>query len=394
MGEAARKEHLFGLPAPIMGAGFATRFIMDAYTRMFYPFTIQLAAGFGLSLTEMGWLLFMRSFVGVVGPLFGMIADRFGRRRMMILALLARGLSAIWLVFTQRWWTALPMIIMGLSLTAFIPAQQAYFGEITPRQKLGRVMGIIEFSWSSVALFALPLVGFAIDSYSWRAPLIGVFVLQMIGAILVWQVLPPDLEDRQGDSLTLSEVGVVFSKPNVLATFFIACMIYSAVSAFITLWGIWLALGFNLDAAMIGLATTGIGVAELVGAVLASMFIDKIDKRFSSSLGQFVLFFGFLLMPLVPQKFTFVFILLMALSLIFEISICSLIPLFTEQETNARGTAMALVFSGIAVGTSVGPPLATMMWQQSGLWGLSIICAVFMLIGSFLTWKYLSTSAV
>jgi hypothetical protein len=35
-----------------------------------------------------------------------------------------------------------------------------------------------------------------------------------------------------------------------------------------------------------------------------------------------------------------------------------------------------------------------MMWEQSGLWGLSIICAVFMLIGSILTRKYLSTSSV
>ncbi len=386
------RELFFGLSLPMVMVGYSTRFLMDTNTRMFYPFTTYMAEGLGLSLEAMGWLLFLRSIVGVIGPLFGMLSDRYGLRRMMILALVGRGLSAAWLAFTHGWGTLLPMVIQGWGLAAFVPAMQAYFGEVAPKEKLGRVMGMIEFSWASVALFSLPLVGWAIQNYGWQTPLFAICALQLAGALLVWRVLPRVKARQQESAMQWSDVGKVFRKSNVLAAFFIAFTLYSSVSAFITLWGIWLALGFNLDAATIGLATTGIGVAELAGALLASLFIDRIDKRFSSSLAMTVLFVGYLLLPLVPNSFVVVFIMLMALSLIFELGICSVIPLFTEQETTARGTAMALIFSGIAMGTSVGPPLATILWERSGVWGTSLICAVLVLIGAFLTRKYLHTS--
>lgn len=394
MSKGGKREYFFGLSLPIVMIGYSTRFLMDTNTRMFYPFTTYMAEGLGLGLEAMGWLLFLRSIVGVIGPLFGMISDRYGLRKMMMLALVGRGLSAAWLAFSHGWGTLLPMVIQGWGLAAFVPAMQAYFGEIAPREKLGRVMGMIEFSWASVALISLPVVGWAIQNYGWRAPLLGICVLQLLGALLVWRAMPPIRRRKEKEHMQWSGVGRLFKKRNVLASFFIAFLLYSSVSAFITLWGIWLALGFNLDAATIGLATTGIGVAELVGAGLASLFIDRIDKRFSSSLAMLALFFGYLLLPAVPGRFVIVFIMLMALSLVFELGICSIIPLFTEQETDARGTAMALIFSGIAIGTSVGPPLATILWEHSGVWGTSVICAVLVLIGAYLTRKYLSTSSI
>ncbi|MFN8458591.1 MAG: hypothetical protein U0401_28715 [Anaerolineae bacterium] len=54
--------------------------------------------------------------------------------------------GVLWLVFSQEWGAAWPMLICGLSVTAFLPAQQAYIGDQVSYQKRGRALALFEFS--------------------------------------------------------------------------------------------------------------------------------------------------------------------------------------------------------------------------------------------------------
>ena len=186
-----RTEKLLGLSLHIIGTIFLARFIVDVGTRMLYPFIPQISAGLGLTVVGFGWLLFFRSLVGITGPIFGLWSDRYGRRQMMMLALLMQTVSVLGVAFSWQWWSAIPTILSGLSVAAFVPAQQAYISDRVPYQKRGRALASIEFAWSSSAIVALPVIGWMIDRFGWQAPYYALSLLSLVGAIVVWRQLPP-----------------------------------------------------------------------------------------------------------------------------------------------------------------------------------------------------------
>ena len=107
----------FGVSLQIIGLLFLTRLIIDTGLQIGYPFIPQISAGLGLTIVSFSWLLSIRSLAGLTGPIFGILADRYGRRNIMAASLLSQSLAAIGLAFSWQWWAIAPMILFGLGLT-------------------------------------------------------------------------------------------------------------------------------------------------------------------------------------------------------------------------------------------------------------------------------------
>ncbi|MFQ5578021.1 MAG: MFS transporter [Anaerolineae bacterium] len=356
----------FGVGLRLMGAVFFARFMVDTGTRFLYPFIPQISAGLKLPVAAFGWLLFSRSIVGVAGPLFGVWADRYGRRAVMTAAALALSVGALGLALARQWWAALPIVLAGLGTAAFIPAQQAYIGDLAPGHKRGRAMGAVEFSWSAAAILALPVAGRLVERFGWRTPLFILSLFSLAGAAVVWRQLPPAAGSRTQAGLSWAEIRTVCLKKNVLAAIGVAFFLFAGATAFFTLWGIWLAADFGFDAAAIGLVATGVGVAELARAGFSSLAIDRIGKKRGSGLALVTLVAGFALLPLAQRSKPAAVTALVGLSALLEFAIVSLLPLYSEQAPQARGTALSLVFLGVAAGSGLGAPLATTLWNRFG----------------------------
>lgn len=369
----SRANAFLGIRLQIIGLIFSARFIMDTGTRMLFPFIPQFAQGLGLSITGFGWLLFIRAIVGVAGPVFGMWSDRYGRRKMMMLGLLCQAAGVMGLALSWQWWATLPMIIFGLSLTGFLPAQQAYISDQVSYRKRGRALAAVEVSWSLTAIIILPVIGWMIDTFGWRSPFLALSLLSIVGAIIVWRGLPPAAGHHTPAGLSWFETQAVFFRTNVLGAVGMAMLIFIAISSFLTVWGVWLTASFQFDAAKLGLVATGIGLAELVGVSLSSLFIDRIGKQRGSGLGLLLLVVAFALLPLSQNNLLAAISMLIMMGIFFEFTIVSLIPLYSEQVPEARGTVLSLMFLGTALGGAMGAPITTTLWEQYGLWA---VCAV------------------
>ena len=389
---AGRIDTFLGMSLQIIGLTFGARLIMDTGNRMLYPFIPQFAEGLGLSVVGFSWLIFMRTIVGLAGPIFGILSDRYGRRRIMAVGLLCESVGALGVALAWQWWASLPMIFLGLSLTAFLPPQQAYISDQAPYHKRGRALAIIEFSWALVAIAILPIVGWLIELFGWRAPFFFVALVSLIGATVIWLRLPPATHHS---SLNLSwpEVRRLCLRLNVLAAVSVTLLLFVAVSAYLSIWGIWLSAEFDLDAAALGLVATGTGLAELVGSGLSGLFIDRFGKRRGGSLGQLLSAILLLLLPLTGHRFLSAILVLILLGTLLEFTVVSMIPLYSEQVPTARGMVFSLILLGASLGGAIGTPITAMLWEQSGLWAVCMIAATCLLVACGITWKFLHEAA-
>jgi predicted MFS family arabinose efflux permease len=76
-----------------------------------------------------------------------------------------------------------------------------------------------------------------------------------------------------------------------------------------------------------------------------------------------------------------------------EFAIVSLIPLYSEQAPEARGTMFSLILLGGAVGGAMGTPITAMLWETYGLWGVCGVAAGCVLAALGLMGRFLRETA-
>ena len=377
-----------GVSVQIIGILFVTRLIIDTGLQIGYPFIPQISAGLGLTIVGFSWLIFVRSLAGLTGPIFGILADRYGRRNIMAASLLGQSIAAIGLAFSWQWWATAPMILFGLGLTAFLPAEQAYISDQVAYEKRGRALAIVEISFSTSGIVSLPIIGLLMDAFGWRTPFLILSLFSLLGAIFIWLQLPA-VEHRSHTRLTGSDVWKVSTKPNVLAAVTMALFVFFAAGTLLTIWGIWLSADFGLQAREIGLVGIGIGLANLCGVILTGLFIDRIGKRRGSLLGLFMTLMAFLILPFAQATLITAIAILMLIGTSIEFAIVSLIPLWSEQAPEARATVFSLVGFGASIGIASASPATAWLFQQVGLWAVGGSAAACLLIAIGLTARFL-----
>lgn len=383
---------VFGISVQVAGVVFLGRLILDIGVRSVFPFIPQLAAGLGLSVVNFSWLIFIRGIIGVAGPIFGIWSDRYGRRKVMAVGLLCQTVGVVGLTLSWQWWAIAPMLVFGLGLTAFIPPQQAYISDHVVYQRRGRALAIIEASWAVAAIVFLPLVGWLIDKFGWRSPFMILGLLSLLGALLIWHYLPPAAHQTQ-TQLSWTEMRRLSLRPNVLACVAVSLLLFVTVDCFISVWGIWLSADYGLEAAALGLVATGIGLAELVGSGSSSLFIDRLGKRRGSGLSLILSALMLFLLPLTQTVFFLAVAALIVTGALLEFTIVSLIPLYSEQAPEARGTLFSLVLFGAAIGGALGAPIAANLWEVAGLGGVCLVAGSCLLGAYGLMWRFLREGA-
>ena len=381
-----------GLSISMISLIFVIRLVVDTSFRMAYPFIPQISAGLNLSVASFGWLLTIRSTSGLLGPAIGRLADRLGRRNVMGAALLIQSLGMAGIVFSKGWWSALPMFLVGVATNAYLPSQQAYISDQVPYERRGRALASVDIAFAISGILVMPVIGWMMNIWGWRMPFAVLSVFSLIAAALIWRKLPAS-ETRTRSAAELQRTGALLRQPNVLASTGVSMLLFLAVGIFMTFWSIWLSADYQLDALGLGLTANRIGFAELTGAILAGLFIDRVGKRRGSLISLAVGALFFALLPGFSLTLSSSRIMLLLTVLWIEMSIVSLFPLYGEQAPEARATIFSLVALGNAVGLGLGPPLTAALWQWRGLSAVTTVGAISMLLAFVGVWFFLHDQA-
>lgn len=134
-------------------------------------FLLYITRKFDVGMTEIGVIFLLFSISSVIGSMSGgALADRLGRKEMLLFGLVASGLSSLVmgligsLTFFFRF-----TVVMGLLSNVGGPAQQAMVADLPPEEKRAEGYGVMRVA-INLADAVGPMIGalLAVQSYSTR----------------------------------------------------------------------------------------------------------------------------------------------------------------------------------------------------------------------------------
>src|SRR5437773_9344314 len=250
-----------------LAAAALARLVFNIARRFGYPFAPALARGLDVPLTSVTSLVALNQGTGLLSPLLGPLADRWGPRTMMLLGLafLAAGMLAV---------AALPLcptlmlalLLAGVGKSCFDPAVQAFIGARVSWERRGLAIGLFEFAWAGSSLVGIPLVGWLIGRHGWRSPFLVLGICAAASFALLAILLPrvPPARAAGGERLTvISGWRLLVRRRAALGVLGYSVCFAMANDTLFVGYGAWLERDFHLPLAQLVVASLAIGAAEL-----------------------------------------------------------------------------------------------------------------------------------
>lgn len=363
-----------------VGLAVSCKFILNTTRRFVYPFAPVLSRGLGVPLTAITSLIALNWAAGTLAIFLGPAADRFGYRLMMIsgmvllaVGLLVSGLLPLYAV------VLVALFLAALGKAVFDPSAQAYVSEQVPYRRRGLAIGILEYSWAGSALLGIPALALIIDRFGWRSPFFVMGVLALLGIAALVLLIPPVQRDLAGSTSRIDlksawqELLREKSARGALAFIF---LVGAANDALFVVYGAWLEDSFGLSIVALGLGTSTIGLAELLGETMTAALADRIGLKRSVMTGLTSCIIFYVLMPLVSQTIPLAFVSLFLIFVTFEFVVVTSVSMATELLPQARATMMATYMAAAGLGRVAGALIGGPVWLVGGIFATGIAAAL------------------
>ena len=356
------------------------RITLNMSYRITYPFLPVIARGLGVDLPTAGLLVTGRATGGLVSPFLGPLSDRYGRKRMILVALslLIAG-AAICALVPLYVAFMVAFVMFGVSKAAFDPTIQAYISDRVPYERRGWAIGVTELSWSGAWLVGVPSSGWLIARAGWQAPYVLLTVLSTAGLLLIAWLLPRDAPVARHSHNPL-QLGAVIRNRNLAAALVVTFLMMLANEFTFVVYGAWMENRLGLSVATIGVASIAIGIAEAAGEFSSAAFVDRIGKRRAVLVGMLLLAVFYGLLPSLGQRLEWVIAGLVLLFVAFEFTLVASLPLVSELAPEARATAMSANVAAMTVARMIGSACGTALFAWMGKLepnaGISVVASV------------------
>lgn len=248
---------------------------------------VALQAEWSLNSQQVGWIGSVNSIGMVVGALvFGVMADRIGRKNVFILTLLlfSIGSAASALVSTLALFLLIRFFI-GMGLGGELPVASTLVSEIVAPEKRGKVVVLLESFWAAGWLLSAIIAYFIIPDYGWRVALL-ITALPAFYALYLRFNLPDSpryvVIDKKKRPSIIENMKGVWTKENRKQTLVLWILWFSIVFSYygMFLWlpSIMVMKGFSLIRTFEYVLI--MTLAQLPGYFTAAWLIDKKGRKF------------------------------------------------------------------------------------------------------------------
>jgi MFS transporter, DHA1 family, multidrug resistance protein len=157
----------------------------------------------------------------VASPIWGAIADKYGRKRMVERAMFGGAIIILLMGFARSAEELVLLRALQGMITGTVAAANALVAASAPRERIGYAMGLLQVgTWSGVAIGPI-LGGVVADTLGFRAAFIVTSALLLISGVIVWlgvserfkrptESKRPSLLSKWREIITAPGVGTVF----------------------------------------------------------------------------------------------------------------------------------------------------------------------------------------
>jgi DHA1 family multidrug resistance protein-like MFS transporter len=357
-----------------------------AFVLPFIPFYLrELGVGEAAEVRKWSGLIYAGPFLTATFtvPLWGWLGDRYGRKAMLVRALIGFAASTFLMGFAQSAAQLFLLRIIQGAVSGFIAATLAIVAATTPRQQMGYAMGVLQTSLTTGAIVGPFIGGLLADHLGYRNIFFVTALFAVAATLLVVLMVREDPLSREesGSPGFFSNFRFVFASPT-LVTIFVGGMIAQAallavqpvLSLFVeSLWE-----GVENLSTVAGGVFAITGVASLLAAPLWGRQCDR--SGYKKTLSLTLLWSG---ITCIPQAVAGQVYQLFILRFVHGLFTGGILPALNTLVTlnspeDRRGGVMGIARSGLLLGHILGPVLGGYF---SAFFGIPLI---FVLTGALL----------
>lgn len=157
-------------------------------TALLSPVLDSLVGPFGTTPTDVGLLISVFTAPGIlIVPVAGALADRYGRKPVLVAALLVFGLAGTAIAFTTDFRVALGLrLLQGVGFAGIVPTLITSIGDFYDGSREATAQGL-RFTVSGLSQAAFPLLAGVLVATAWQYPfLLFAIALPAAAAVAVW----------------------------------------------------------------------------------------------------------------------------------------------------------------------------------------------------------------
>jgi predicted MFS family arabinose efflux permease len=320
--------------------------------------------------------------VALSAPFCGALAERVGRRKVIVLSIFLLALPTI-LAATASGLSQLVFwrFLQGVGMPGIFGVTIAYIAEEWPRHRVPQVMSIYVSGTVLGGFLGRIFTGVAATHHlipfvepSWRNGFVAIGVFDIIFGLLLWRWLPPDSPLPEGAE-DESDVTRHLRNPQLLATFAVGFNVLFTLVATFTY------VTFYLAAPPFGLSPAELSalfMVYLVGLLVTpfgGIWISRVGSR-AALIASVMAGITGVLLTLIPNLLVILLGLAMCCSGVFVCQSASTSYIQREAHSGGRASAAGLYVMFYYIGGSVAGVLPGMLWHY-GQWKACVALIVF-----------------
>jgi MFS family permease len=323
----------------------------------------------------------------------GKIADKFNKRKVLMLTNLTAGISALsvaTLVLTENikiWHVMFFAFMLGMGNAIDAPVRQSFNVEVVGKQDLPNAVGLNSTNFNVGRLIGPGLSGLLIAAYGTGVSFLfnGISYLFVILALISIRENELFIEPKKSSSTKIREaMEYVAARPDILAvmiTVFFATSFGLNFNIFNTMMATQV---FDKGAAEYGALGSILAVGSLTGAIISARLEKKRGPRFVM-IGSMIFSAVLILSAFAPTYLVYSILLPMigCVALLTFIAANTMVQLRTDSQI--RGRVMGIYLTVFLGGTPIVSPFIGIMTQEVGTRPTVAICGLISLLAAIAT---------
>lgn len=372
--------------------------IMTLGNSMLIPILPVMEDKLDISKLQSSYIITVYSIVAIIFiPLAGYLSDRFGRKKVLIPALILTGIGgliaglAAWKMDNAFTVILIGRILQGIGASGAMPIVLPLVGDMFRRdEEASATLGIIETS-NTVGKVLSPILGAALTALIWFLPFFSIPLFCLISLLMVIFLIKEEEKDAEMTfSVYWDNIKTVFQQHSrwLIAVFIIGAILMFILFGFLFYLSSILEDNFDIK----GIKKGFLLAIPLLALSITSYVTGKAIKDHLQVM-KWLTFIGIVLAGIAVAVISFMthFIYLLFIFLICGVGIGMALPcldsLITKSiEQNVRGAITSIYSSMRFIGVAAGPPVIAVLMKQHIFWIVGLL-SIFAIFAGFLAFR-------